>query len=185
MIQINLVARIAADKNSFFDLVYLAYKLQQDQIQSFRILFIGDILNVSIYQNIVRLADLLKVSDKIDFTKKSIQYSELPESIQRGYFINFTIGDFIGYSGIESINLGYKTIFYNGDPNAQFAKNNILGYCSDIDSLTKLFKIIDKNPVKADNQITANCLLKKEEFKLSGDDKQLLLSTMLSENNVA
>jgi len=184
MIQINLVARIATDKNSFFDLVFLAYKLQQEQIQSFKILFIGDILNVSIYQNIVRLADLLRVSDRIEFTKRSIKYNELPQSIQNGYFINFTIGDFVGYSGIESINLGYKTIFYNGDANVEFSRNNVLGYCPNIDSLIELFRIIDKNPIKADNQITANCLLKKEEFKLSGDDKQVLLSMMLSDNDI-
>ena len=178
MIQINLVARIAGDKNSFLDLVYIAYKLKQNNINDFNILFIGDILNISIYQNIVRMADLLDVSANISFTKRSIPFSDLAPAIKDGYFINLTVGSFTGYSGIESLSMGFKTIFYNADKRHENEVTEYINVCSDIPSVINLIKLINKDKLSVNKQMISNNSKMKSYYSLNDKETSLLLSFM-------
>lgn len=179
MIRINLVSRIAGDKNSFLDLIYAAYKLKQHNIEDFTILFIGAIDNVSIYQNITRMAELLGVADKIDFTKKSIPMEQLTDEIKSGYFFNFTVGNFLPYSSIESINLGFKTIFFNMDKRLVNEPYPFINLCPDIESVIKLILLIREDAASVDKQIAINNQLIKASYLLTGDEALLLRSLML------
>src|SRR4051812_31062162 len=116
MIKLNVVARIAADKNSFPDLIQVLYELKKQDVTQVHILFIGNIYSTAVYENIIKQATRFDVLSNIEFTKRSIPIDELSDSIKDGYFINFTIGSFAGYSALESIKKGFKTILYNADP---------------------------------------------------------------------
>jgi hypothetical protein len=178
MVQINLVSRIAGDKNSFFDLVFIAYKLKLDGYNGFRILFIGEIESPSIYQNIIRMAGLLDVGEHIDFTKKSIPLARLPENIKDGYFLNYSVGKFIGYSGIESIANGLKAIFVNGDKSLEDDVSDYINVCRNIPDLIEFIKILINDKVNADKQIISNNLEMSSDFKLTEPDTAFLLSMM-------
>jgi hypothetical protein len=178
MIQINLVARIAADKNVCFDLVFVASKLKEDGYTDFKFLFIGGIESPSIYQNIIRLAGLLNVTDHIDFTKKSIPMTELSEETKNGYFLNYSIGKFIGYSGIDSIGMGFKTIFVNGDKNHENEDMTTVNICRNIPELIAFIKLIHKDQLAMNKQIVADNLEMSKNFQLNEADKAFLLEIM-------
>lgn len=183
MIQISLVARIDDDKNSFLELVYVAHKLKESGIADFYILFIGAVYNQIIYQNIIRIAELLGVREHIGFTKKSIPIAELPAEIKDGYFLAYSIGDFIGYSGIESINLGLKTIFCNVDKRFAEETGMTINACRDIDEVVELFKLISRDKESIDEQIIATYAAIKRGYYLDSKDKDKLLSLLLPFNN--
>jgi hypothetical protein len=179
MIQFNLVARINDDKNSFLDLVYTAYQLKISGFEDFNILFIGGIYNKGIYHNIVRMAELLHVSSQISLTMQSVPMAGLPENIKQGFFVNLCVGEFIGYSGIESIRMGFKNIFYNCDPGLAGEPNQYINVCRDIDELIALFKLIMNDCEGVSRQINLNAGLMKEAYALSEPDKNTLLSMLV------
>jgi len=179
MIQFNLVARINDDKNAFLDLVYTAYQLKISGFEDFNILFIGGIYNKGIYQNIVRMAELLKVSRQISLTMQSVPIAALPENIKAGFFVNFCVGEFIGYSGIESIGMGFKNIFYNCDPALAAEANRYLNVCRNIDELIGLFKLIMNDCEGVSRQININAGLMKDAYALNEADKKSLLSLLV------
>jgi hypothetical protein len=182
MIQINLVARIDDDKNSFLDLVYVAYMLKKDGITDFKILFIGGVHKQSIYQNIVHLADLLDVESHIGFTMKAIPLAQLPEDTKQGYFLNYTVGAFVGYSAIESIDLGLRAIFLNGDKELVGDMPKTAGMCPDLDSLITLIATLVQDKSAIDAKIDeSNAQLKKSYF-LTTADRSNLLSLLLPGN---
>ncbi|MCQ6957276.1 hypothetical protein [Mucilaginibacter aquariorum] len=176
MLRINLVARIAKDKNSFLDLVYVAHKLKQNNFDDFAILFIGAVESISIYQNIVRMAELLGVTSNIKFTEKSIAMTALPEDVKDGYFFNFTVGNFMGYSSVECVNLGFKTIFCNADKRLVNEQYNYINVCPDIDSVVDLILLISKDPAPVNMEIQKNNLSMKRSFLLNQEEAGLLRS---------
>ena len=183
MIRINLVARIDTDKNSFLELVYAAHKLKESGVSNFHILFIGAVYNTSIYQNIVQMAELLGVTSHIGFTQKSIPMAELSPEIKSGYFLLHSIGDFIGYSGIESIDMGLKTIICNADKNFVAERAKYINSCEDIHAVIELIKLIAKEKETIDSQILANNLHIKKAYYLNDQDKAGLLSFLLPGDN--
>ncbi|MBD1394700.1 hypothetical protein [Mucilaginibacter glaciei] len=178
MIRINLVARIAGDKNSFLDLVYIAFQLKQQGFEDYLVTFIGAIETIEIYQNIVRMAELLEVGDKIDFTKKSIPMHQLPDDIKSGYFFAFTVGMFMGYSAIESINLGFKTIFCNVDKRLDCEQSCYINVCPNLNAVIDLILMINKDTAVVDKQIAINNQLMKKNYLLNADEASLLKSLM-------
>ena len=183
MIQINLVSRIDDDKNSFMELVYAAHKLKESGITGFHILFIGAVYKPVIYQSVVQMAGLLGVDSHIGFTKKSIPMAQLPPEIKDGYFLIHSIGDFIGYSGIESIDMGLKTIICNVDKNFAADRAKYINSCEDIHAVIELIKLIDQDKEAIDRQIIANNIEIKKAYYLSDQDKNKLLSLLLPVNN--
>jgi hypothetical protein len=178
MIQINVVSRISEDKNVFFDLIYAIYQLQQTGINDVHILFIGEISNNVVYQDMRRLVKLFDLSSFVSFTKRSIWLQDLEESVKNGYFFNFTIGDFIGYSGVESVSLGYKTIFYNAETSLSDKTTKSVSMCPDIPTLISLITKIKHNPELMDKQIISDNLKMKTNFALKDEDKLFLRSIL-------
>ncbi|MEO3404315.1 hypothetical protein AAFN85_10455 [Mucilaginibacter sp. CAU 1740] len=179
MIRINLVARVAGDKNAFPDLVNMAHQLKQQGMTGFVLTFIGAIEDNAIYENTIRLAEQLGVTEHIAFTKRSIPMAQLSEELKSGYFLNFTVGSFMGYSSIDSINLGFKTIFCNCDEFLADEKYDYINVCRNLNEVVKLFLLIDKDAETIDKQMMANNQLMKRSFLLTAEDASLLKSLML------
>jgi len=182
MIRINVIARIADDKNFFLDIVYLLHTLKEDNITDVQVLFIGAIQNYSIYQNILNMAELLSVTSQVSFTKSSIRINELPADVKDGYFLHFCVGDFIGYSGAESIQSGIKNIFYNIDRRVTIEHTGYVNMCGDITGLISFVKNVHENRADVDEEIKKDSLKILAGFKLNPDEKNLLLD-MLKPNN--
>ncbi|MFD0765438.1 hypothetical protein ACFQZI_11295 [Mucilaginibacter lutimaris] len=178
MIRINLVARVAGDKNSFPDLVNFAHLLKKQGMADFLLTFIGAIEDNDIYENAIRIAKQLEVTDHIAFTKKSIPMDQLSEELRSGYFLNFTVGSFMGYSSIDSVNLDFKTIFCNCDGSLSDEQYPYINFCHDLNEVIELLLLIRKDTVAVDKQILANNRLMKQSFRLSGTDASLLKSLM-------
>jgi hypothetical protein len=181
MIKINVVARIADDKNHFLDLIYLLHKLKEENINDVQVLFIGAIQNYGIYENILNMANLLSVSSQIAFTKASIRINDLSPEIKQGYFLHFCAGDFIGYSGIESINDGLKNIFYNADRQIRPDTGTTSYVCADINSLIEFVKRLTRDQAFVDQEIKQNSIKILNDFVLMPNDKTILLSMLISE----
>jgi hypothetical protein len=105
--------------------------------------------------------------------------NELSDEIKSGYFINFTIGEFTGYSGLESIKNGFKTIFYNIDKSLKNEHGNLIAYCHTLDELTALIINISREQAMINKEITACNLKMLNRFVLNSTMKQQLLSMML------
>lgn len=181
MININVIARIADDKNYFLDLVYLLRKLKEDNIRDVQVLFIGAIQNYGIYENVLNMANLLSVSSQISFTKASIRIDDLSPEIKQGYFLHFCIGDFIGYSGMESIKDGRKNIFYNADRHVHFDTGTTKHVCADINALIDFVKRLTKEQTVVDREIEQNSIEILRDFMLKDTDKGALLAMLTSE----
>lgn len=178
MIQINVVSRINEDKNFFFDLLFAIYKLREKNINDVHLLFIGDLLSRTVYQDMVRLINLFGIVENISFTGKSIRLAELSEADSEGYFFNFTIGNFTGFSGIESINLNHKTIFYNIDRNQVDNTRRSPAMCPDVSSLISLLINLKNDPIGMEQQIIEDNLKTKNDFLLSDNDNSFLRSIL-------
>ena len=179
MIRINLVARVAGDKNLFPDLVNFVHQLKKQGIANFILTFIGAIEDNAIYENTIRIAQQLEVTDHIDFTKKSIPMAQLGDELKSGYFLNFTVGSFMGYSSIDSINLGFKTIFCNCDESLADEQYNYINICRNLNEVIELLLLINKDAATVDEQIMTNNRLMKQSFLLTAADASLLKSLML------
>ncbi|MCR8560193.1 hypothetical protein KXD93_21250 [Mucilaginibacter sp. BJC16-A38] len=178
MIQINIVSRINEDKNFFFDLLFVAQKLLEKNLTGFRLLFIGDILSRTVYQDMIRLIGLFGLSEHVSFTKKSIRFADLPGEVRAGYFFNFTIGNFMGYSGVESLDYGFKTIFYNTDRELDEKTDKSVAMCANIAGLVTLLSSICEDPAGLEEQVKADNLLMKKRFLLDDQDRAFLRQAM-------
>ena len=179
MINLNVISRISDDKNYFPDLLETLHLLKNNGITDVQILFIGTVYSPKVYQSIIDMAGRLNVSSNIAFTEKSIPMNELSDEIKTGYFINFTIGEFTGFSGLESIKNGFKTIFYNIDKSLKNESDNVIAYCHTLHKLTDLIINISQNQALMNEEITACNQEMLNRFILNSTMKQQLLSMML------
>lgn len=179
MIRINLVARVAGDKNLFPDLVNFVHQLKKQGMADFVLTFIGAIEDNAIYENTIRIAQQLEVTDHIAFTKKSIPMAQLSDELKSGYFLNFTVGSFMGYSSIDSINLGFKTIFCNCDEYLAGEQYDYINICRNLNEVIELLLLINNDAATVDEQIMTNNQLMKQSFLLTAADASLLKSLML------
>ncbi|AQX08240.1 hypothetical protein [Elizabethkingia ursingii] len=113
-IRINVISRIASDKNFFLDLLYAVDFLRREKKIDIKLNFIGAVYNYIIFDTLKRFTMVSGIEDLVSFTERSIPISEINKS-DNDYYLNFSIGDFIGYSGIEATKKGFKTLFYNVD----------------------------------------------------------------------
>ena len=178
-IQINLVSRIASDKDSFNILLQLAEQLIKEKVTDFEILFIGEVSEEVIFQKIMSQAEHLKIADKIRFTKKSIPLIQLDDQTKSGYFFNFTVGLFLGYSSIDAIQLNLKSIFYNADPSASMEKKTYINSCENINDVVELIKLIDLNKNKVDEEIYLNNEKMRAAFSLTSKEEDALLALII------
>lgn len=179
MIQLTVVSRINEDKNFFFDVIFALYKLKENGIDDVLLLFVGDILSRAVYDDCCRLVKLFDLSQQVAFTHRSVRITDLPERVKAGYFVNFTIADFTGYSGVESVSLGYKTIFYNIDWKLANLTPQSISMCPDIDSLIKLITEINTNREYTDSLLFEDNFRLKSRFLLGAEDCDFLRSMIL------
>lgn len=179
MIQINVVARIAGDKNSFIDIIYLMHRIKQSGMNDVKVLFIGGLHDTVVYHNATRLSELLGVSDRVGFTLKSIPLAQLPQEVKDGYFLHFSVGNFIGYSAIETVNMGFKSIFYNADPALEAGMTDSICFCRNMDHFIELIRLLSTDRANTDAAIIAGNKAAKAKINLTEDDKIKLLSILV------
>jgi hypothetical protein len=180
MITLNMVTRVSDDKCFFVDLLYAAHQVKTENNIDVKLNFIGAIENFGIYYTIMRLAGILKLEENVFFSKRSIWVSDLPQELQVGYFINFSIGNFFGYSGIDCMQNRLKTVFLNIDPAyTQLVRKDFLCYCADISGIVSLIRRIHQDPGAVEEK------LKKENeellagYALNSENNEFLKSVLL------
>ncbi len=179
MTQIVVVSRISEDKNAFFDVIYALQQLTEQGITDIKVLFVGDIFSDALYRSMIKLTNLFGLEGRVNFTKKSIRFKDLPDHIKEGYFVNFTIGNFIGFSGIESINMGFKSIFYNAVNNLASETIPSISQAVDLTSFVNLLRIISTEPRQMAELIMKDNLEIKRRFRLSKEENEFLISVLL------
>lgn len=178
MIRINIVSRISEDKNSFFDVIYLVKKLEEAGQQNIRLLFIGGITSNTLYNDMIKLVRLFELSEKVSFTRRSIRFDDLPAEVKEGYFLNFTVGNFKGYSGIESIKAGFKSLFYNVDKKLSAKTQRSESQAENFEALRSLMLKIAGNKTVMDKLIMEDNLRMMKDFALNEEDKSFLRSVL-------
>ena len=172
MIKLNFISRISVDKNFFIDLVYLIYQLKTKHDIKSSLYFIGAVESEPVYQTVRRLVQITGLDDQISFSKKSIRYDEMTDEVKKGFFINYCVGDFLGYSSIECLKYKLKTIFYNIDPAYSGVMNNesYACYCPDMNSLVDLIRkihldemVMSDDLLKENQVLLGNFILQKKE----------------------
>ena len=182
MIKLNFVSRISLDKNFFVDLIYLVYKLKNDHNTLVNLYFIGALEHEGIYQTLVRLIKVLNVQDLVSFSKRSIRYYEMSEDVKSGYFINYSVGWFLGYSSLECMQQNLKTLFYNIDPHYSHSmKDKYSCYCSDLNSLINLVREISIDQAAMDSKLRLENQQILSQFVLQSNDATVLRSILLGE----
>lgn len=172
-ITINVLSRISGDKNFFLDILYAVFLIKEKSNINLHVKFIGNIYDYNIYTMLERFAVISEIKDQVFFTKKSIPISEINTS-DFDYFLSFSIGDFIGYSGVETIKNKFKTLFYNVDPSIKEVKYNSL-ISLDIKELQKVFYqiVVNKNQYDLLLQRESDLLLEELKFDKSTENKLL------------
>lgn len=184
MINLNVVSRIAEDKNFFPSLIEVLHTLKNEGITDVSILFIGAIYSQRVYQNMLKQADKLGVSSNISFTKTSIPFQELNAEVKNGYFINFTIGQFTGFSGLEGIRNGLKTILYNVDDALENEPSTSVIHCRNTAELVALIKAIRVDQSKLDEEIKYSNQELINQLTLDSSSAKKLLGLLLPGKSV-
>ena len=183
MIKLNFISRISLDKNFFVDLVYLVYKLKNDHNTLVNLYFIGPIENVDIYEILSHKINELNVQDLVSFSKRSIRYHEMSEEVKSGYFINYSVGWFLGYSSLECMQQNLKTIFYNIDPHYSHSMiDKYSCYCSDLNSLINLIRTISMDRAGMDSKLLLENKQVRSQFVLQNHEASVLRSILLGES---
>ena len=180
MIQFNLIARIADDKNHFADFIHVVREAKNVWNIDVQFTFIGAVQNEGLYKALMRMAELLKVEHLIHFTRESIKYDDLPEQLKMGYFINYCVANSIGYSSIESIKQGFKTVFYNVDDRWTNIMNpSSMSFCRDQQDLLEIIKWIDADKAMIDRRLEQENKALLPHFSLTKKETDLLIGTMV------
>jgi hypothetical protein len=178
--EFNLISRISEDKNFFVDLIYVIYRVKTEYDTVVKLNFIGAISSEGVYRMLVRLIDLLELNDQVNFTKISIRYEDLSDEVKKGYFINLTVGNFIGYSGIECMKYNLKAIFYNvHEIYERYMEPNRMSFCSDRYALIELIKAISLDADSINDILYAENKRLYAKYLLSTSEADLLKSTMI------
>lgn len=178
--EFNLISRISGDKSFFVDLIYVIYRVKTEYDTVVKLNFIGAIQSKEIYRILVRLIDLLELNDQVNFTKISIRFEDLSDEVKKGYFINLTVGNFIGYSGIECMKYNLKTIFYNVDEiYERYMEPNRMSFCSDRYALIELIKAIRLDADSINDILYTENKRLYAKYLLSTSEADLLKSTMI------
>ncbi len=159
---INLLTRVAVDKNYFMDFVVACY-LSKNRGCTINVKFIGKIHSNVILETVERAIQLLGLQDQVRFTGAPVKINEIQK--KDDYYFNLSIADFVGYSSIESIDNELKTMFYNIDDNLQNVINTKFIYVNSFHSLCEKLELIYNNRYEYDQIIRQeNLELGKEYF---------------------
>lgn len=139
MIRLNLISRIAYDKLFFLDFIVLIANLRKCNFDV-RLKIIGKIYNTEICELILRTSRILNVAEFVEVTGESRPINQI-ENSNEDYFVNISVGSFIGYSSIECVSYGLRTIFYNVDEKL-IRDTNDNSFCFNFEELLNLLKLI-------------------------------------------
>ena len=174
-----LVSRVADDKNFFVDLIYAVFQVKSSYSIEVNLTFVGAIESEALHRTLLRLIQVLELDKQIKFTKRSIRYEEMDDVMKGGYFINLSINDFVGYSGIECLMHRLKTVFYNVDKNyIGWPLAYRQSFCQDYVSLVELFNKINKKKEFFDRELALENTSLLKEYKLTDSESELLRSLM-------
>lgn len=173
-IRFNLVSRIASDKN-FFGGPFNAVKRARAEGLPVHLTLIGGIHNLGLFEKLERLVITLSIEDCVTFTKRSIPFHDFTEEKKGEYFLNFSVGDFVGYSSIEGVNRGLKTMFYNIEKEYHGGKlANSYCYCQDEEALVEKFRSIDNDKQAFDAKLIEENNGLKTQYALSFEEREFL-----------
>jgi len=178
MITIHFISRIAEDKNCFIPLVQKVKQLQEKGI-FLKLVFVGGIQSKTLYSKIILEIKKLTLEPYVSLTEKSIPLAEYSIDKLDDFYLHYSVGSFFGYSTMECISLGLKTLLFNVDENYQ---NEILpfNFCISETDLLKKMELLATEKEEY-STIVAECVLqlKKNNF-LSEDEKQYIITQTLS-----
>ena len=174
MITYNLVTRIADDKE-FLEPIFRCIGRIRKDIGRVRLNIIGGVHDEKVFNRWANRAVELDISDSVFFTKKSIRYDDMDKEILNGYFLTLSIGSFIGYSAIEAIGLGLKTIIVNINPELSDPTINEISFCDSIEDLYRLTRMISQNPEKIEIEILKENDQRKRSFFLNAEESNQLI----------
>lgn len=180
MVKLNLVSRVSVDKNFFVDLVYVIYQLKTKYQITATLYFIGTLESEPVYQTVRRLVHILNLEDRVSFSKKAIRYDDMTDEVKSRFFINYCVGDFLGYSSLECLKHKLKAIFYNIEPEYSASMNNrgFVCYCSDMNSLIDLIKKIDADERRISDEVLKENQILLTDFILQKKEEEMLASLM-------
>ena len=174
MITYNVVMRIANDKDFLQPIFECIGKLKLAGIPiQFNI--IGEIYNEEIYKKLLDLSTKLSIAENVVFTKKSIRYNQMSLEVKQGFFLNYSIDDVVGYSTMEAMTLGLKTILINCN-SALAGKNENISFCNTPEELYDLTIKLSENRTEITNQIVEENNVFKSQFYLNPHESSLLLN---------
>ncbi len=176
MLNINIVTRIAADKNFFLDYIVAVHELKKRYQEHCSLRFIGAIESYPIYENILRLSKIFGIEDQIHFTKKSIPYQDMEPSVLSGYFINMCVGSFKGYASLEASQRGLKALYYNVDSSLADKWDYPFPHIASLEHLISILHDIINQPDYYNDAIQKYNLKHPNQFFLSTEEKTLLKS---------
>ncbi|MGV0947811.1 hypothetical protein ACTS93_11810 [Empedobacter falsenii] len=165
-----VVSRIDLDKDFFHYYLEVISRLKKEDKIIIKILFVGKIDNQEVYDEIMNRSHKLDIFNQINFTRQSIPYNLLPNE-DNDYYLNISIGDFIGYSSIEGMRSNFKSIFLNGDSSVNTGKDRI-SFCNTTNELYLLLRQIFLDDtykiylIKDNEEILKNYVLSEKEEQL-------------------
>lgn len=176
---LSLLARISDDKNFFVDVLFAIYKCRERFGVAPQLNFVGAIENRGIYDALIRLTSFLQLTGRVFFTGRSVRYDEMPLEWLNGYFLNYSVGSFLGYSTIESVSRGLKVISYNVVPEYSDAIDGHERWqCRNVEELVQLLGELCGDNGKVEQQILkGNRLVANDHYLSSADVARL--STLL------
>lgn len=174
MLVYNIVSRVSEDREYFVPLISCIGDIKGEIGNHIQLNVIGEIYNPYIYNNLKNLAADRGVTENIYYTEKSVRFADIEAEMLKGYFINFSVGTFVGYSTIEAIGIGLKTIIINVDPDINEELKEV-SYCNTIKDFYKLAVKMHSNEEAIRAQIVQENLHKKNGFFLNEKDKEFLL----------
>ncbi|GEO03224.1 hypothetical protein AAE02nite_08880 [Adhaeribacter aerolatus] len=175
MIVFNIVARVADDKN-FFDSVLICVSKIKNNIGPIKLNIIGEIQSETIFNKLIAMALELNILENVLFTNKSIRYEDLDETYLSGYFLNFSVGNFVGYSPIEAISLGLKTIIINVDSDIYESGVTDISYCNNMEELYEFAVNVFQNEREVSKKVIEENLIRKNCFYLNEQESKTLLN---------
>ena len=174
MVSYNIVVRVADDKDFLTPIFKCIGQLNKDGIDA-SLTVVGKVYDEGIYNRLVTFSQQLGIAGKIHFTKQSIRYKDMDDTLRNGIFLNYSLGDVVGYSTMEAMNEGLKTVLFNCDPSIHESDSKI-SFCNDVDDLYNLTALLSQQPEKTTEKIIEENKAFRKSFFLDENEKQLLLT---------
>ncbi|MDX8568436.1 hypothetical protein OZ668_10585 [Elizabethkingia sp. HX XZB] len=178
MIVLNIVARIAEDKNFFLDVIEIIHRFNKKKID-IKLNLVGEIYSEKLFEKLQISIKEYDLEDKVHFTKTSIPLATYCLGRKDELYLNFSVGNFFGYSAIECFLLGLKTLLLNVDIHYSSEDEKDFIFCSTIDSLEKKLLNIARDEDYYSAIICEDVENNLKKHKLIDDESHILVAKSL------